>query len=39
VADRVSRLYQVPGAGCKQKFKVAVPAMRGILSGNIQVHY
>lgn len=38
-ADLVSRLYQVPGAGCKQKFKVAIPTMRGILSGNIQVHY
>jgi hypothetical protein len=38
-ADRVTRLYQVPGAACKQKFKVAIPTMRGILSGNIQVHY
>ena len=38
-ADLVTRLYSVPGAGCKHKFKVAVPTMRGILSGNIQVHY
>jgi hypothetical protein len=38
-ADLVTRLYEVPGSGCKQKFKVAIPTMRGILSGNIQVHY
>lgn len=37
-ADRVTRLYGVPGAGCKQKFKTLAP-MLGILSGNIQVHY
>jgi hypothetical protein len=37
--DLVTRLYSVPGAACKQKFKVAVPTMRAIVSGNIQVHY
>ena len=37
--DLVTRLYSVSGTGCKQKFKVATPTMRGILSGNIQVHY
>ena len=40
-ADRVSRLYTTGASNCGQKFKVKteVPGMRGILSGNIQVHY
>ena len=37
-ADRVSRLYTTSASNCGQKFKTMQP-MRGILSGNIQVHY